>query len=42
MSKYLKRDANYGHFASKWTNDRVLRVVGIVSTHNTACTVFYA
>jgi hypothetical protein len=41
-TKYLKRDTNYGHFASKWTNDRVLRVVGLVSTLTTARSMFYA
>jgi hypothetical protein len=39
-SKYLNRDGSYGHFSSKSTNDSVLRVVGLVSKHNTACTMF--
>jgi hypothetical protein len=39
-SKYLNRDGRYGHFSSKSANDSVLRVVGLVSKHNTACTMF--
>jgi hypothetical protein len=39
-SKYLNRNGNYGHFSLKSTNDRVLRVVGLVSKLHTACTVF--
>jgi hypothetical protein len=42
MSQYLKRKDNYGHSLSKSTNDRVLGVVGIVSTVDTACTMFCA
>jgi hypothetical protein len=41
-SKYLNRDGNYVHFSSKSTNDRVLRVVGLLSKHSTACTMFCA
>jgi hypothetical protein len=39
-SKYLNRNGNYVHFSSKSTNDRVLRVVGLLSKHSTACTMF--
>jgi hypothetical protein len=39
-SKYLDREGDYGHFSLKSTNDRVLRVVGLVSKLNTACTMF--
>jgi hypothetical protein len=41
-SKYLNREGNYGHFWSKSTYDRVLRVVRLLSKHNTACTLFWA
>jgi hypothetical protein len=41
-SNYLNRDGNYVHFLSKSTNDRVLRVVGLLSKHSTACTMFCA
>jgi hypothetical protein len=37
--KYLNREGNYGHFSSIATNDRVLRVVGLVSKLHTACTM---
>jgi hypothetical protein len=39
-SKYLNQEGNYGHFSAKSTNDRVLRVVGLVSGHTTVCTMF--
>jgi hypothetical protein len=39
-SKYLNQEGNYGHFSSKSTNDRVLRVVGLVSEHTTVCSMF--
>jgi hypothetical protein len=41
-SKYLNREGNYCHFSPKATNDRVLRVVGLLSKHSTACTMFCA
>jgi hypothetical protein len=40
--KSLQREGNSSHFSSKSTNGRVLRVVGLVSTHNRACTMFCA
>jgi hypothetical protein len=40
MSKYHNREGNYGHFSSKSTNDRVLRVAELISKHSTACTIF--
>jgi hypothetical protein len=39
-SKFLNREGNYGHFWSKSTNDRVLRVVGLVPKLNPKCTMF--
>jgi hypothetical protein len=42
MSKYLQRGGNYGHFSLISTNDRILRFVGLVLTHITACSTFYA
>jgi hypothetical protein len=36
----LQREGNYGHFLSKSTNGRVLRVVGMVSTLKRACSMF--
>jgi hypothetical protein len=41
-SNSLQRKGNYGHFLSKSTNCRDLRVVGLVSTLNRACTMFCA
>jgi hypothetical protein len=41
-SKYLNREGNYGHFWSKSTYDRVLRVVRLFSKHNTAWALFCA
>jgi hypothetical protein len=41
-TKSLQRVGNYSHFLSKSTNGRVLRVVGMVSTLNRACTMFCA
>jgi hypothetical protein len=38
----LQREGNYGHFLSKSTNGRVLRVVGIFATLNRARTMFRA
>jgi hypothetical protein len=39
-TKYLNRQENYGHFSTKTTNVRILRVVGLVSRLNTSCTMF--
>jgi hypothetical protein len=41
-TKSLQRVGNYSHFLSKSTNGRVLRVVGLVSTLNTAGAMFCA
>jgi hypothetical protein len=41
-SKYLNREENYCHFSTKTTNVRILRVVGLVSRLNTACTMICA
>jgi hypothetical protein len=41
-SNYLNREENYGHFSTKTTNYRILRVVGLVSRLNTSCTMFCA
>jgi hypothetical protein len=41
-TKSLQRVGNYSHFLSKSTNGRVLRVVGMVSTLNTAGDMFCA
>jgi hypothetical protein len=38
----LQREGNYGHFLSKPTNGRIVRVVGLVSTLNRARTMFCA
>jgi hypothetical protein len=38
----LQREGNYSNFLSKSTNGRVLRVVGLASTLNRACTMFCA
>jgi hypothetical protein len=38
----LQREGNYGHFLSKSTKGRILRAVGLVSTLNRACSMFYA
>jgi hypothetical protein len=39
-SKYLNREENCGHFSTKTTNVRIMRVVGLVSRLNTSCTMF--
>jgi hypothetical protein len=39
-SNSLQRKGNYDHFLSKSTNGRDLRVVGLVSTLYTACSMF--
>jgi hypothetical protein len=39
-SNFLNREGNYGYFSSKSTNDRVLRVVGLVPKLNPTCTMF--
>jgi hypothetical protein len=41
-SKYLNREENYGHFSTKTTNVRILRVVGLVSRLNTSYTMLCA
>jgi hypothetical protein len=41
-TKTLQREGNYSHFLSESRNGRVLRVVGMVSTLNSACSMFYA
>jgi hypothetical protein len=41
-TKSLQREGNYSNFLSKSTNGRVVRVVGLVSTLNRACTMFCA
>jgi hypothetical protein len=41
-TKSLQRVGNYSHFLSKSTYDHVLRVVGLVSTLNTAGAMFRA
>jgi hypothetical protein len=38
----LQREGNYSNFLSKSANGRVLRVVGLASTLNRACTMFCA
>jgi hypothetical protein len=39
-SKGLNREENCGHFSTKTTNVRIMRVVGLVSRLNTSCTMF--
>jgi hypothetical protein len=41
-TKSLQRVGNYSNFLSKSANGRVLRVVGLASTLNRACTLFCA
>jgi hypothetical protein len=41
-SIYLNREENYGHFSTKTTNFRIVRVVGLVWMLNTSCTMFCA
>jgi hypothetical protein len=41
-SIYLNREENYGHFSTKTTNVRIVRVVGLVCMLNTSCTKFCA
>jgi hypothetical protein len=40
-SKYLQREANYGHVASKSTKYRALQAVGLDRMPKTACTMFW-
>jgi spore maturation protein SpmA len=42
MVTNLQRGGNYAHFSSISTNDRILRIVGLVVTLITACITFYA